>query len=153
MEEEKEHKPEGEAEQPYKEQFIRVSADFKNYKRRIGKERLEWMLDAQVDILKPLLTVVGDLDRGIDALAKQEETEQVEEIRAGLELIKKNVEKKFAELGVEEIVCSGDFDPNLHEALLWVDSDKASGAIVEVLSRGYIVKGRVIKYAKVSVAK
>lgn len=138
----------------YQDLYTRVSADFQNYKRRIEKERLSWILQSQIEIVRPLLSLIDDLDRAVDSCRKQEEDASKESILAGLGLIQKNVDKTFKDLGVSEIDCTGQFNPDLHEALLEVDSsDHASGEIVEVINKGYMFKDQVMRHAKVSVAK
>lgn len=140
--------------QDFQDLYVRTLADFQNYKKRVEKERSTWMFQAQIDILQPLLTVMDDLDRAVISCHKHEECEEQKGVLAGLELIKKNVEKTFKDLGVKEVDCSGQFNPDLHEALLEVESpDHTSGDIVEVVNKGYEYKSEVIRHAKVSVAK
>ena len=131
--------------------YLRVLADFQNYKRRIAKERMDWMRNAKMSVLKPMLTVLDDIDRAIEACASRGEEA---DILAGLELTKKNIEKTFKDLGVTPIDSSGQFDPELHEALLHVESaDHTSGEIVAVMSKGYLFDGQGVRHAQVSVAK
>jgi len=127
----------------FEEKFLRVTADFQNYKRRMEKEQFEWIADGKATVLKKLLFIVDDLDRAIKSGSC-----------SGLELIKKNLDKALTNLGVEEIDCSGEFDPELHEAMVQVDlEDHESGHIVDVLNKGYRLGDEVIRHAKVSVAK
>lgn len=146
-----------------KDLYRRVLADLENYKRRVEKERAGWYIDAQIAVIRPILTVVEDIDR---AVGLKKETRPVETcpvetrpVETGLGLIQKNFYKILKDLGVSEIDCSKEFSPDLHEALLEVESDKhESGEIVDVVSKGYSFKRGesepvVIKHAKVSVAK
>ena len=73
---------------------MRVAADFQNYKKRVEKERTEWIVQAQIETLKPLIVLIDDLDRAIAACTD-------DEVQAGLELVKKSAFKRFADLGVE----------------------------------------------------
>lgn len=137
---------------PFKEQYLRLNADFQNFKRRIEKERAEWMSSAQSSLLKKILPVFDELDQVI-ILAKNKATNDAAWTQ-GLELSQKNWQKTLTDLGVEEISTSGMFDPELHEGLMQEDSpEKQSGEIVKTFSKGYRFKGTVIKHAKVSVAK
>jgi len=137
----------------YQDLYLRSVADFQNYKRRVEEERAAWISHAQIEVLKPLLHLIDDIDRAVDSCKKQEEADK-ESILSGLELIKKNLDKTFKDLGVSEIDCSGKFDPNFHEALIEVDSpDHTSGDIVDVVNKGYMFKDKVVRHAKVSVAK
>jgi molecular chaperone GrpE len=136
----------------FRDQFLRISADFANYKRRIEKERASWIVTAQGTILKEFLPIIDDLDR---ALIAGEQTKEVkDEWLKGLKMIQKNLHKILENLGVELIDCTKDFDPDYHEALMQVDSKKhKKGQIVEVLKPGYVFKGIVLQHAQVSVAK
>lgn len=137
----------------YKGQFLRVSADFANYKRRVEKERLDWMQTAQASIIQKMLPVCDDLERALNVAQEQVKAEQNSLIE-GFLLIQKNVKKTFEELGVQEIDTTGKFNPEFHEALVSVASpDKESGDVVEVLRKGYLYKGKVVRHAQVSVAQ
>ena len=143
-----------------KEKLFRLSADFANFKKRTEKERAEWMLIAQVNLLEELVPLFDELDRAIE-LSEQENTQTLSPATAqtsswfeGFKLMQKNWKKKLTDLGVEEIQATGAFNPEFHEALMQVENtDKKSGEIVQVFSKGYIFKGKVIKHAKVSVAQ
>jgi len=137
----------------YKEMFLRVNADLQNIKKRTAKERADWMHIAQADVLKEFFPLIDDLNRALDTSGKII-TSDMKSWADGLELIKKNIEKKLKELDIEEIDTTGNFDPELHEALMQTDSaDSQSGQIVQVLHKGYTFRGKVIIHAKVSVAK
>ncbi len=142
-----------EAATDYKAQCLRVSADFANYKRRVEKERLEWMQTAQSSILQKILPIIDDLER---ALAHTENNVSVEQNPwiEGFILIQKNAKKLLDDLGVEQIDASGKFDPEFHEALVSVHAqDKQPEQIVDVLRKGYLFKGKVLRHTQVSVAK
>jgi molecular chaperone GrpE len=136
----------------YRDQFLRLNADFQNFKRRVEKERSEWMVSAQASVLKKILPVFDELDNVVNLC--QEQHIEGSSWAQGLELSQKNWQKMILELGVEEIPTSGMFDPELHEGLMQEDvSDKQPGEIVKTFSKGYRFKGTVIRHAKVSVAK
>lgn len=137
----------------YKELYLRTQADLQNMKRRMEKERLEWTGTIQADVIEKLLPFVEDLDRAIET-AQTNKTEQTAIWLNGFELIAKNLKKTLSGLGVEEISAMGRFNPELHEALMSVQSaDHASGMIVQQLSKGFTFKGKVLKHARVSVAQ
>jgi molecular chaperone GrpE len=138
----------------FKEKFMRTNADFQNYKRRIEKERLIWMETAQGSVLNKILPIIDDLDRAIKTGEENVEDEAEQAWLDGFKIIQKNSQKTLKELGVEEIDCSGEFDPELHEALVQVESDKhKEGEVVQVLNKGYKFKDAILRHAKVSVAK
>ena len=138
----------------FKEKFLRANADFQNYKRRVEKERLIWMQTAQGSILNALFPIFDDLDRAIKTGEEKAEDEAEQVWLDGFKIIQKNAQKTLKELGVEEVDCSGEFDPELHEALVQVESDKhKEGDVVSVLNKGYKFKESILRHAKVSVAK
>lgn len=143
-------------EDAYKAQFLRVSADFANYKRRMDKERMQWATTGQVAVVTAFLPILDDIERALDATraAQQDGNDELASALEGLELIEKNLNKVLSELGVVEVACDGAFDPHYHEALMQTHSDEhESGQIVQVLSKGYTYKDVVIRHAKVSVAQ
>ncbi len=143
--------PTATAEPNYKELYLRTNADFQNFKKRTERERMDLAQSLQADAVERLLPIIDDLDRAINA-AKQ--TGNQEAWLDGFVLILKNAKKKLTEIGVEEISNTTTFDPMLHEALMHVESpEHKNGDIVQVLEPGYTLKGKVIKYARVSVAK
>lgn len=142
----------------YREQFLRLNADLQNFKKRVERERGEWMQLAQISMLKAFLPTVDDLERAITTAQKlQAQTHESEQANAWLEgfiLIHKNLVKQLTDLGVTEIDCSGMFNPELHEALMQTETpDIAAGTITAVLTKGYMFQGKIIRHAQVSVAR
>jgi len=137
----------------WKDQFLRVSADFQNYKRRVENERSELIKHAQVSIVEALLPFLDDVERALKVGKDQDISKEMKSWLEGLSAIEKNLKKRLEGLKIKEIDCSS-FDPHLHEALVHVDSpNHKTGEIVEVFSKGYCLGDDVIRYAKVSVAK
>lgn len=142
------------AEPNWHEQYLHVSADFANYKRRMQLEQASWMRMAKIDVLKKIVPLLDDLDAAIKTGESSEVATRDPQWFAGCVLIAKNLHKALADLGVERIIASGTFNPDLHEALLQVASEQhASGEIVQELSPGYKIGDMVIRHAKVSVAQ
>ena len=140
------------AEESFKDQYLRLNADFQNFKRRVEKERIEWATSAQSAVLKKLLPLFDELD-SVVMLAQGQTTDNANWTK-GLELSQKNWQKALVELGVEEIPTGGMFDPELHEGLMQEEADdKESGSVLRTFSKGYRFKGLVIRHAKVSVVK
>lgn len=137
----------------YKDLFLRVSADLQNYQRRIEKQKLEWTMVAQESIILKLIPVIEDLNRALSTSVVTDQPAVIQWLD-GLEVIQKNLKKTLHELGIEEIVATGDFNPELHEAIAQIDSpEHKTGQIVNVVCNGYKFKDKVIKYAQVVVAK
>lgn len=137
----------------YKELLLRTNADFQNFKRRVERERTEWTSLMQSSVIEKILPFVQDLERAIQ-VAQTQSAEGSSAWIEGFQLILKNLKKTLADMGVAEIAATGQFNPELHEALMHVDStDHKSGDIVQELSKGYTFKGKVLTHARVSVAK
>lgn len=131
------------AQQEWKEKCMRVSADLANFNKRVEKEKALWSAFARADVLTPLLNVVDDFDRAM-------ETEQVSD---GIKMIHTAFNEFLKNADVKEVSYE-QFNPEFHEALMQVDAeDKESGAIVQVMQKGYILGDKVLRPAKVSVAK
>lgn len=126
------------------EQLKYLTADFDNYRRRTEKEKIQWSIFAQEAILRDFLEIVDDFDRSAAELSD----------KPGFELIQKSCKKMLQKYGVEEMTDVVVFDPNKHEALLSVtDETKEPGTIMQVLQKGYMFKGSVLRPAKVSVVQ
>jgi molecular chaperone GrpE len=137
-----------------KERYVRVVADFDNYKRRAEKEKATWITTGQAGVLAELLPIIDDFDRALKEHEKQEGNQPTHAWFEGFALIHKSFQKILHKYGVNEIQENVVFDPTLHEALMHVDSSShPSGTIVEVLEKGYRFKDMVLRPAKVSVAK
>ncbi|NDD54538.1 nucleotide exchange factor GrpE [bacterium] len=141
----------GAADPNYKDLYLRTNADFQNFKKRTERERSELAQLLQAEAMEQLLPIVDDLERAIAAATANGHNQAWID---GFSLILKNAKKRLSDKGVEEIATAGMFDPALHEALMHVESpEHTSGQIVQVLEKGYTLKGKVLKYARVSVAK
>ena len=140
--------------QSWKEQFLRISADFENYKKRIAKEQVSWMDTGQMQVLNKLLDIIDNFDRALAQIEKQEQLHQTKALFEGFMLIHKELYKLLDAFQVKEIDAHGEFNPEKHEALVQVDApDQTSGNIVAVLQKGFMFKDKVLRPAKVSVAR
>lgn len=142
----------------YKDLFLRISADFQNFQKRAEKQKTEWMVIGQESVFLKLLPVIQDLERALDAAIIQGQNKPESGANSawfdGLKVIHKNLLKVLTDLDVQEINTSIPFNPELHEAIAQIDSsDHQSGQIIDVVSKGYLFKGKVIKFAQVTVAK
>lgn len=136
------------------EQLARLTADFQNHKKRIEKDQLLWSDRAKSDVFVPLLAVVDDFDRALLDAQKSEQSETFKEWIKGFEMISKALYSLLAAQKVTPIEQTTTFDPYLHEAVVQVESaDHESGAIVDVLQKGFMFKETVLRTAKVTVAK
>jgi len=130
--------------------YLRLMADFQNYKRRTEKEKGDIYAFANEKILSELLEVIDDFDRALGL-----EGASAEPFVEGMRMIFKNFHGVLEKYGMEEIPALGiAFDPNVHNAVMMVKNDECEGGIVcEVLQKGYKLNNRVIRPSMVKVTE
>ena len=135
----------------YKDRWVRKTAEFDNYRRRIERERREQADQSVVDLLQELLLVVDDFDRALEVDAG----EDVGAYRKGVELIQGKLHDLLRKQGLKPIDALGtDFDPNLHQAVIQEPSpDHREGEVIGELRKGYTIGDRLLRPAMVKVAK
>ena len=129
------------------DKYLRLAAEYDNFRRRSAKEREGIYADAYADAMAAIMPVIDNLKRA----AMYNDAEKV---RAGLELTFKSFADTLDKLGIVAFGEAGEtFDPNLHNAVMHVeDEEKGEGEIVEVFQKGYAKGDKVIRYAMVKVA-
>ena len=134
------------------QQYIRLAADFDNYRKRQEQERENLIKFGTESTLKKMIEVLDNFDRGQKALEGVEDCEKVKE---SFNLVHKQVWDSLSKLGLEEIKAVGEeFDPNFHDAIMQVQSDThKAGEIVAEMQKGYKYKERVLRPSMVSIAK
>jgi molecular chaperone GrpE len=135
--------------QDYYDQLVRLKADFDNFRRRSEKEKKDYLDWGKEKILVKQIAIDDILQH---ALKSAKTGNNIESIIVGLDMISKEFAKMLKEEGVEEIQCE-KFDPNMCEALDYVESDEEEGKVLEVYQKGYKMNGKLIRIAKVKVAK
>lgn len=132
-----------------KAEFAYARAEFDNYRKREERDRVQRAQAMVASFLLDMLAIVDDFERALVELRSH-----TPNALAGVELIHKNLIKTLEKYGVTEMAPSKDFDPQLHEVVLQVDRpDLPAGTIVDVIQKGYLFKGNVLRVAKVSIAK
>lgn len=134
-----------------KDQYLRLQAEWDNYRRRTAKERLELIDNAGRDILTGFLPVVDDCQRALKVLRESEATGAAIE---GTELIYNKLMNYLKQRGVEPIPARGAvFDTDFHEAVAQfpVEDPEKKNTVIDVTQEGYTLNGTVIRYAKVVV--
>lgn len=128
--------------------YLRLMADFQNFKRRAEKEKSDIYAFANEKIISELLNVIDNFERALDAGDASDSFYQ------GMEMILKQLLGVLEKAGASEIKALGeDFDPNFHNAVMMEDSSEYdSGKVTEVLQKGYILNNRVIRPSMVKVA-
>jgi len=129
------------------EKYLRMLAEYDNFRKRSAKERETIYGDAYTDALTSVLPVLDNLERA-------EGCTDAEGLSKGLELTLKSFRETLEKMGVKEIEAMGKtFDPNLHNAVFHVDDESyGESEIIEVLMKGYIKGDKVIRYSMVKVA-
>lgn len=132
-----------------KEVFMRTVAEYDNYRKRTEREKASVYSDATAAAVKEILSVEDNLSR---ALAQKECS--AEDLRRGVEMVEKQMQKALKKLGVTEMGNEGEtFDPALHNAVSHIEDDSISeNTIAEVFQKGYMLDGKVIRHAMVKVA-
>ncbi len=133
--------------------YLRLAAEFDNYRKRTLREKAELTKLAGESILGGLLPVIDDFDRAVESINN---TREIDAIKKGIELIHVKFREFLKQKGVKEIQAMGnEFNTDLHEAVtkIPVNSRKDKGKIVEVVEKGYILHDKVLRYAKVVVGE
>lgn len=136
-----------------KDKYLRLVAEFENYKRRSSKERLELIQTAGREVITSMLDVVDDADR---AQKQLETTEDVKIIREGISLVFNKLRTTLSARGLKPMETVGtEFDADLHEAIteIPVPDEKMKGKVVDEVVKGYYLNDKIIRHAKVVVGK
>jgi molecular chaperone GrpE len=138
------------AEERY-DRLLRLQADFENFRRRMDREREEWVARIAENLLADLLPVYDNLERAVKFMPNDGEAKAW---RVGVEMTLKGFEEALSRLGVTPIAAVGQhFDPRFHEAVQQVDSDQPEGIVVEEVVRGFQWRDRVLRASRVKVSQ
>jgi molecular chaperone GrpE len=135
----------------YLDQLRRLKAEFDNYRKRVQRDSEQQRLRAAEAVVESLLPVIDNMGRAVDAAERHEEGQLI----AGVELVAGQLRRVLAAHGLEEVAVEPGtpFDPTYHEAVLTQPSeDHDEGTVLQVLERGYLLHGRLLRPAKVIVA-
>lgn len=136
-----------------KDKYVRLFADFDNYKKRVARERLELIKEAGKDVILNLLPVLDDFERAIKAA---ENATEVVPVKEGMSLIHNKLLKNLEQKGLKAVEPKGEaFDVEYHEAITEIPAptEELKGKVVDVVEKGYYLNDRIIRYAKVVVGK
>ncbi|MDT8418150.1 MAG: nucleotide exchange factor GrpE [Lutibacter sp.] len=138
-----------------KDKFLRLFAEFENYKKRTSKERIELFKTANEDLMTVLLPILDDFDRALNEIKKVKDEDS--ELLKGVELINNKLRNSLANKGLSVVtVNAGDvFNVELHEAITQIPApnDDLKGKIIDVLEQGYKLGDKVIRYPKVVIGQ
>ena len=146
--------PEGTEETPIveqmvsKDQFLRLAAEYDNYRKRTAREKENLWTEAKADTVQAFLPVYDNLERAL----KQDTADEA--YKKGVEMIMAQMKEVFAKLGVTEIEAKGQpFDPNLHNAVMHIeDENLGENTVAQVFQAGFMLGEKVIRFAMVQVA-
>ena len=129
--------------------ILRLQADFDNFRRRNTSEREQLATFVTADVVGKFLKVLDNFERAEDAARKSDDAAG---IYSGIEMIRRQFEQTFKDLGVEEIKAQGEkFDPEMHEAVMRQNPDMDDDTVEMVLEKGYKLRDKVIRHSKVKV--
>ena len=131
-----------------KDQFLRLAAEYDNYRKRTAKEKENLWTEAKADTVQAFLPVYDNLDRAM----KQETADEA--YKKGVEMTMNQLKEVFAKLGVTEIEAEGKpFDPNLHNAVMHIEDENfGENTVAQVFQAGFMLGEKVIRFAMVQVA-
>ena len=136
-----------------KDKYLRLFAEFENYKKRTTKERIELFKTASQELMTSLLPIMDDFDRGLAEIKKAKD----KELLKGMQLINDKFKKTLESKGLTVIeVKSGDqFDAEIHEAITQIPapSEDLKGKIIDAVEKGYKLGDKVIRYPKVVIGQ
>ena len=129
------------------DKYMRMMAEYDNFRKRSAKEREGTYADAYADALASILPIIDNLERAVGVT-------EADGVLKGLEMTLKGADDALKKMGVEAFGAEGDaFDPNVHNAVMMVDDEsRGSGEIVSVFQKGYKKGDKIIRYAMVTVA-
>ena len=134
------------------DRYLRQVAEFENFKRRNARERIELLQTAGKEVITDLLDVVDDSER---AQKQMETTQDVQQIREGVQLVFTKLRNTLASKGLKPIdALNKDFNVDLHEAVTEIDAgEEMKGKVVAEIQKGYYLNDKIIRFAKVVVGK
>jgi molecular chaperone GrpE len=136
-----------------KDKYIRLVAEFENFRKRNAKERLEMAMTAGKDVIQSLLVVLDDCDR---AEKQMEKTDDVNEIKKGIALVFNKLRTTMQQKGLKEMESTNQpFDADLHEAITEIPAPNEDmvGKVIDTVEPGYYLNDKLIRHAKVVVGK
>jgi len=132
-----------------KDKYLRLYADFENFRRRTAKEKMDLLANANEGMLVALLPVVDDFERAMQSI---ETTDDIEAVKEGVKLIYTKLGRTLESKGLKPMVSKGEvFNADLHESITQfpAPSDDLKGKVIDEIERGYQLNDKVIRFAKV----
>ena len=139
----------------YKDKYLRAHADFENSKKRLEKDKMNAVSYANESFAKDILAVMDSFENALASMEDSEDSSEVlEKMKEGVILTHEQLKKVLEKNHIKAVACEGEFDPEVHQAIMQVESDAhETGDIVQVMQKGYMIKDRVLRPAMVSTCK
>jgi len=141
----------------YKDKYLRAHADFENAKRRLEKDKMNAVSYANESFAKDILAVIDSFENAIASIESADEenaSEVLKQMKEGVNLTYEQLKKILEKNHIKEVDCSGEFNPEVHQAIMQVDSEEhETGDVVQVMQKGYTIKDRILRPAMVSTCK
>ena len=136
----------------WRDKYMRLQAEFDNYRKRTLREKMDLVASGGSDVIKSMLSVLDDMYR---AVAASEKSDDIAALREGERLVLQKFEEALRQKNVTEIEAQDkEFDPDFHEAVArFAAGDDKKGKIIDVVQRGYMLGDKVLRYAKVVVGE
>ncbi len=134
------------------DRFVRLYAEFDNYRKRTNKEKVDMITNASESVLKAILPTMDDFER---AIANNENSTDIEAVKEGFNLIFTKMRTTLEGKGLKEMASTGEkFDSEIHEAIANVPGEETQkGIVIDTVEKGYYLGDKVIRYAKVVVGQ
>jgi len=133
----------------WQDKYMRLFADFENFKKRMRQEKFDLLQTAGSDVIQELLPVIDDFERGF---ASMESVTEIDAVKKGYELIYQKMLGILKQKGLEPMESLNQpFDTDFHEAITMIENPDMKGKVVDVVQKGYSMRGKVLRYAKVVV--
>ena len=140
----------------YKDKYLRAHADFENSKRRLEKDKMNAVSYANESFAKDILAVMDSFENALASMdnSVEDSSEVLENMKEGVNLTFEQLKKILEKNSIKEVSCEGEFDPEVHQAIMQVESDDHEvGDVVQVMQKGYTIKDRILRPAMVSTCK
>jgi len=141
----------------YKDKYLRAHADFENSKRRLEKDKMNAVSYANESFAKDILAVMDSFENAlasIESANEENSSEVLTNMKEGVNLTFEQLKKILEKNSIKEVDCEGEFDPEVHQAIMQVESDNHEvGDVVQVMQKGYTIKDRILRPAMVSTCK
>ena len=141
----------------YKDKYLRAHADFENAKRRLEKDKANAVSYANESFAKDILAVIDSFENALASIESADEenaSEVLDKMKEGVNLTYEQLKKILEKNHIKEVCCEGEFNPEVQQAIMQVESDEhEAGDVVQVMQKGYTIKDRILRPAMVSTCK